>query len=330
MRRLRLGLVGAGIIVREAHVPALRKLSERFEIVALCAGRRSSAESLASDIPGAQVCDSTEELLARVDIEAVDIAVPIALNARIAKLAADAGKHVFLEKPIAAGIEDAHEVASLPGRFGIVLLVAETNRYVPGYMAAADLIESGKIGSPRVLHWDDMSIIGADNPYSQTAWRQAPEHIGGYLSDGGVHAAAALQMVAGPVASLHALTASFNPKLLGPVDTMLVNLRFSSGLPGTLTFSVGVPDAQAGPLTIHGTEGRLEIEPARVTVIRDGIREVIDMAGSDPFVDEFRDFHDAVVEGKPLRTSPDDAVRDLAIVDAALRSAQSGVVVNLI
>jgi predicted dehydrogenase len=308
----------------------LRTLSDRFEIVAVCAGHRTNAESLARSLQGTEVCDTAEELLARSDIEAVDIATPIALNARLAELAAGHGKHVFLEKPIAARIDDAPMVASLPERHGTILLVAETNRYSPGYMAAIGLVEDDRIGTPRLLHWDNMSQITAENPYSQTAWRQAPEHIGGYLSDGGVHAAAALQMVAGPVASLHALTASFNPELLGPVDTMIVNLRFDSGLPGTLKFSVGVPDTRAAPLTIHGTEGRLEIEPGRVTVVRDGRREVIDMAGSDPFVDEFRDFYDAVVEGKPLRTSPDDAVRDLAIVDAALRSAESGAVVNLI
>lgn len=329
MHRIRLGLIGAGIIVRNAHLPALRSLSDQFQVVAVCAGHRTNAESLSKEMGGIDVCDNAEEILARSDIDAVDIATPIALNAPLAEMAAAADKHVFLEKPIAARIEDAPAVASLPARFGITLLVAETNRYFPGYRLGAASVESGDIGEPRFLHWDNMSPMASDSAYSQTAWRQRPEHIGGYLSDGGVHAAAALQMVAGPVSAVHALTASFNPELLGAVDTMLVNLSFVSGLVGNLTFSVGAPEVQPQPLTVYGTEGRMYVEPNRVTIVRETETKAFEMQDQDPFVEEFRDFYDAVVSGKAPRTSPQDAVQDLAIVDAALRSAQTGDVVRL-
>ena len=329
LRRVRLGLIGAGIIVREAHVPALRKLADRFEIVAVCAGHRSSADALAAELGGIEVSDSPEELLARTDVEAVDIATPISLNARLAAMAAKAGRHVFLEKPIAAHIEEAPDVATLPERYPVVLFVAETNRYFSGYMAAAKLVEDGRIGKPRFLHWDNMSQISPSNLYSQTAWRQQPEHIGGYLSDGGVHAAAAIDMVAGKVAAVHAMTASFNPALLGAEDTLIVNIRFASGLPGSLIFSVGTPEAKSGPLTIYGTDGRMEIETNQITIARGDQTELVEFAGEDPFVEEFRDFYDAVVEGKPPRATPLDALADLIFVDAALRSAESGEVIRI-
>ena len=92
---------------------------------------------------------------------------------------------------------------------------------------AANLTRSGAVGEPRLLHWDNMSVMRSESAYSQTPWRQSPLHVGGYLSDGGVHAMASVQMVGGRVASVQAVTASFNPSLLGNTDTMSVNLSFA-------------------------------------------------------------------------------------------------------
>lgn len=329
LRRIRLGLVGAGIIVQRAHVPALKELAAQYRIVAVCSAGVESARHLAAALgPDVDVCSDVDELLDRPDIDAVDIATPIALNARLAEKAASHGKHVFLEKPIAAHIEQASEVAALPERYGIVLLVAETNRYLPGY-AEGGRLSASAIGSPRLLHWHNISLIGPENAYSRTAWRQRPSHAGGYLSDGGVHAAASLQMVAGPVLRVHALTASFNPDLLGEIDTMAMNLTFASGICGSMTFSVGIPNAVAGPLTVYGTAGRLEAHPNHVSIYSQGTERVIELGEMDPFVAEFRDFYDAIVDSKPLRAAPEDALADLRIVEAALLSAREGTAVDV-
>jgi predicted dehydrogenase len=197
MRKLRLGIIGTGLIVRGAHIPALRALSDEYEIVAVCSGHRENAEELAKEIgDSVAVADNATELLDRDDVEAVDIATPIALNRPLAEAAAAAGKHIFLEKPIAANVKDGEIVAELGRQHGVVLLVAETHRYMKAYSTAREILDSGEIGQPRVLHWDDMSLMDEDNGYSQTAWRQKPEHVGGYLSDGGVHAASSIAMVA--------------------------------------------------------------------------------------------------------------------------------------
>lgn len=323
MRRLRIGIIGTGLIVRGAHLPALERLSDQYEIVAVCSGHRTNAEALANQIgDSVAVADTAGELLARDDVEAVDIATPIALNRPLAEEAAVAGKHIFLEKPIAANVKDGEIVAELGRRHGVVLLVAETHRYVRGYIMARAILDSGEIGEPRVLHWDDMSLMDEGNEYSRTLWRQKPEHVGGYLSDGGVHAASSITMVGGPIASLHALTASFNPQLLGDVDTMLVNIRFTSGLVGSLSYSVGAFETRESPLTVYGSDGRIAIEPEQITITKAGGERVVAVPKHDPFEDEFRDFYDAVVNDKQLSVQPEELLDDLRFVEAALISAQ--------
>lgn len=330
MRKIRLGIIGAGLIVRGAHVPALRTLHDRFEIVAVCSRSRASAESLARTIgDDVEVVDDADTLLRYTDVEAVDIAVPIVLNAPIALAAAAAGKHVFLEKPIAATVQDGADVAGLPRRYGIVLLVAENHRYDPAYMMARRLMDEGAVGEPRLLQWDSLLQMRADNPYSQTAWRQQPGHIGGYLSDGGVHAVASLRILGGPIARVSALTTSFNPSLLGDADTMLLHLAYDSGLIGNLVFSVGAPEHERRPLVVYGTEGRLELGQQTIGIQTPAGRREIALPVVDPFVEEFLDFYHAIVDGTPVRGTPAEALADLQVIDAALRSAGSHQVVRV-
>jgi len=316
--------------VRGAHIPALQTLSEQYEIVAVCSGHKANAAALADEIGGSvAVTDNATELLARDDVEAVDISTPIVLNRRLAEQAASAGKHIFLEKPVAANVVDGEVVAELGRRHGVVLMVAETNRYMREFRMAREILDSGEIGEPRVLHWDNMSLMDEDNKYSQTAWRQRPEHVGGYLSDGGVHAATSIVMVAGPISSVHALTASFNPELLGDVDTMLVNIRFASGLVGNLNFSVGALESHESPLTVYGTEGRMSVGRKQIVISKRDSERVVAVPSHDPFVEEFREFYDTVVSGKDLSVQPEELLDDLRFVEAALLSAEEGRPVSL-
>jgi predicted dehydrogenase len=92
---------------------------------------------------------------------------------------------------------------------------------------------------------------------------------------------------------------------------------------------VGAPNPTAGPLTVFGTEARLDVDRNSVTLVGNGETEIVDVPGVDPFKAEFQDFYEAVVNGKPLRASPTDALNDLKIVAAALRSSQTGETVRL-
>ncbi len=330
-RRIRLSIIGTGIAARDLHWPPLHRQSDHFEIVAVCNHTRSKAEAFAQ-LTGQHPRITTDyhDLLAAPDIEAVDIVLPIALNAPVAIDALRGGKHVIVEKPIAGDIASGEEVvAEAHRRPEQILLVAENMRYEPRIRRARELLDAGRIGRVVMLHADVLSPLDPENPYTQTAWRQQPEHLGGYLSDGGVHQVAVLQMLAGPVTTVQGLVTSFHSGEDVP-DTMLANLRFATGAVGHLTYATDVHRREQSPLRVYGTEGTLEIHEDRMVLSNgDGDQEIPTAGGPTGLDQEFADFYTCVTTGKRPDVSPADALRDLEVIDAAIRSSRYGEVVEL-
>jgi len=330
-RRIRLGIIGTGIAARDLHWPPLHRQSDHFEIVAVCNHTRPKAEAFAQ-LTGQDPRITTDyhDLLAAPDIEAVDIALPIALNAPVAIDALRAGKHVIVEKPIAGDVVSGEEVvAEAHRRPEQVLLVAENMRYEPRIRRAREVLDAGRIGRVVMLHADVLSTLDPENPYTQTAWRQQPEHLGGYLSDGGVHQVAVLQMLAGPITTVQGLVTSFHSGEDVP-DTMLANLRFATGAVGHLTYATDVHRQEQSPVRVYGTEGTLEIHEDRMVLSnRDGEQEIPCAGGPTGLDQEFADFYACVTTGKRPDVAPEDALRDLEVIDAAIRSSRYGEVVEL-
>ena len=130
-RRIRLGIIGTGIAARELHWPALQKLSSLYEIVAVCNHNIEKAHSFARLIGGTPtVTAQYRELLQMPQVEAVDLTLPIILNAVAASDALHASKHVIVEKPIAATADAGRAlVTEALAHPGLVFLVAENVRY---------------------------------------------------------------------------------------------------------------------------------------------------------------------------------------------------------
>ncbi len=330
-RRIRLGIIGTGIAARDLHWPPLQRQSNHFEIVAVCNHTRSKAEVFAQ-LTGQnpRITGDYQELLAAPDIEAVDIVLPIALNGPVAIDALRAGKHVIMEKPIAGDVASGEAVvAEANRRPEQVLLVAENMRYEPRIRRARELLDAGDIGRIVMLHVDVLSPLDPQNPYTQTAWRQRPEHLGGYLSDGGVHQVAVMQMLAGPVAAVQGLVTTFHPEDDVP-DTMLANLRFASGAVGHLTYATDVHRREQSPVRVYGTEGTLEIHDDRISLSNgDGEQEIPCAGGPTGLDQEFEDFYACITTGKRPDVTPEEALRDLRVIDAAIRSSRYGIVVEL-
>ncbi len=354
-RRIRLGIIGTGIAARDLHWPPLHRQSDHFEIVAVCNHTRPKAEAFAQ-LTGQDPRITTDyhDLLAAPDIEAVDIVLPIALNAPVAIDALRGGKHVIVEKPIAGDVVSGEAVvAEAHRRPEQILLVAENMRYEPRIRRAREVLDAGRIGRVVMLHADVLSPLDPENPYTQTAWRQQPEHLGGYLSDGGVHQVAVLQMLAGPVTTVQGLVTSFHSGEDVP-DTMLANLRFATGAVGHLTYATdvhrreqsplrvyhGVASQRVGhgnvhrqeqsPVRVYGTEGTLEIHEDRMVLSNgDGDQEIPCAGGPTGLDQEFADFYTCVTTGKRPDVAPEDALRDLEVIDAAIRSSRYGEVVEL-
>jgi predicted dehydrogenase len=301
-------------------VPALLRLRDRFEIVAMHSRTQTSAAALAEQIGGAVVVVPTlDELLARPDVAAVDIVLPIDVQAGAVAAALIAGKHVSSEKPIAPDSATARRLMALhAARPGQVWMVAENWRYEEAFVRAAELLADGAIGQPVAFHWALYNALEPANKYYQTAWRRSGSFPGGFLLDGGVHYVAALRLLLGEIAEVTGVVRSVRADL-PPADTLAATLHFASGAVGTLlvTFAVGSP--WGTPLTIAGTAGSLRVDRGRIELARAGAEvEAIECARYNGVERELAAFVDAVRLGAPLRNTPAAGLEDLMVMERVL------------
>ena len=320
---LRLALIGAGTFARDAHLPSLLRHPDRFKIVAVYSRTQATAEALTAILPQpVQTYTELEPLLARTDIEAVDILLPIVPLPAAVRQAWAAGKHVLSEKPIAPTVTTGRallaEYANYPKQ---VWMVGENWRYEAAFLQAADLIRQEAIGDPLTVHWTIYTPITPTSKYYHTTWRRDGSFPGGFLLDGGIHHLATLRLILGEIVQVSA-TAKQNSPDLPPLDTMAATLQFANGALGTYltTFATGAPWPPA--LYIGGSQGSLRVQRKEIELTRGGSTERIECAGFDGVEKELLAFADAMQLGTPHRNTPQEALRDLAVVEALLRSAE--------
>ncbi len=323
-RPVRVALIGAGAFVRKAHAPSLLELGDAAQIAAVYSRTRASAEIVADSIPY-EVAVHTDlgVLLADERIEAVDIVLPIPALPGVVRQALEAGKHVLSEKPIAPTVAEAKALIAHSRSFADqVWMVGENWRYEGAFQAAAEAIRGGRIGRPVFCDVSLQLPIRAE--YQGSSWRNAGGFPGGYLLDGGVHHAAGLRAALGEIESVCALTAA-NREDLPPADTMGAALRFASGVVGTymVTYAVG---SSLGTDAVHigGTEGSLRVSRGELVVERDGESERQAFNVLISVREELAAFVAAVRDGAAHRNSPEEALQDLAVVEAMLESARTG------
>ncbi|MCG0314566.1 MAG: Gfo/Idh/MocA family oxidoreductase, partial [Calditerricola sp.] len=141
----RLGIIGAGGIAREVHVPVLRTFSD-VKIVAVADVDRAAAERLAGVHGIPHVMTDYRELLARSDVDVVLISTPNHLHAEMAVAALEAGKHVLLEKPMATCAAEAERIAAKARECGRILMVGMNNRFRPDAQQLKRYLEGGAFG----------------------------------------------------------------------------------------------------------------------------------------------------------------------------------------
>ncbi|KAK0664408.1 Uncharacterized protein DIS24_g819 [Lasiodiplodia hormozganensis] len=337
-------IIGSGIFVREKHMPAVQA-APSLTLKALFSRSLKSAEALASEAPNVDLYseDAGEgkgysDLLARPDIKGVIIALPIPAQPAYIKAALSAGKHVLSEKPIAKDVAEARELLEWYNKnidkSKVTWGVAENFRFFESYQYGAEKVkELGKVVSfSQRMH----ILVKEGSKYHATSWRKNPTHQGGFLLDGGVHFIAAVRMLvssAGDATSVSALTAQHIP-YLPPVDTVDAVWRLSNGASGTFSTSFAAPVGgheyrvvcEGGTVTTGF--GSAPMSPAFVTVQRAGVdgeerKEFPESSfGVGPEVEAWGEKLEK--GGFDERQAPEQALKDLEILEAMLRSGEQG------
>jgi predicted dehydrogenase len=239
MRALRFGLVGTGYWARIAHAPALGS-AEGIEFAAVWGRDFQAATALAGGY-GATAHEDFAEFLAAVD--AVAFAVPPDVQGSLAVRAAQAGKHLMLEKPIAVTVGEADALAEAVERAGVASAVFFTSLYQAGVRRWLAEVETAGDWAGASAVWLGSALM-ADNPFN-TPWRQAK----GGLWDLGPHLVALLWNALGPVTSVTADR--------GAGDVTHLVLHHRGGPSSVVTVGMDMPEAnQFFELFLWGPSGR--------------------------------------------------------------------------
>jgi len=267
---MRFGLVGTGYWAKITHAPALAS-TPGAELAAVWGRDPAATAALAAEY-GATACADFSSLVDQVD--AVAFAVPPHVQAPLAVRAAEAGKHLLLEKPVALSVADADKVAAAAEETGVSTVVFFTWRFNPEIRAWLTDARarggwSGEGWSGGAAIWLGTSLQ-AGNPFN-TPWRQQK----GALWDLGPHLVGMLWACLGPVAEVTAVP--------GTGDIAHLVLRHQAGGTSTVTTTQSAPEAAAGvTVFVWGAAGR-SVMPVElvdsVAALRTAAAELIAGAG---------------------------------------------------
>lgn len=337
---IRLGLIGTGLAVEKLHWPALRGLADRYVVTAFTdpsADQRRRFTGYSGTDPALAVADRAA-LLARDDVDAVLISVPIPHLYEVARDALAAGKDVFCEKPAGADAEQAAAFLALAAGYpDRTFVVGENYFYRDDLRYARALLDSGVIGRPHLMAW---RYAGQSVPrpggFTSTPWRHRPQYRGGVHLDFGVHHIAQIRLLCGDIARVHGAVQAANSTIDAPSDLALT-LVFTGGAIGSYTASF--PEIPLPPepndMRLYGTEGVLVLAGSeselRVTrSSRDATTHTTVFRGSDNgYRAELVDFADAVQFGVRPVGSVAQSVANAMVVQRALDSADQAAALAL-
>lgn len=225
---IKLGLIGAGRIGK-VHASAITTAIPAAELVAVTDVYKDSADALAQEYNIPFVADNHLEVINHADVEAIIIASPTDTHAPYIIDSAQAGKHIFCEKPIAADLAAIDEALEAVAQAGVKLQIGFNRRFDPTFQRVKQAIVDGTIGTPHLLH-----LISRD---------PAPPPIdyikfsGGIFFDMTIHDFDMARFLFGEVEEISVAGAVLvDPAIgeAGDIDTALITLKFENGALGSI------------------------------------------------------------------------------------------------
>ncbi|OLC16882.1 MAG: hypothetical protein AUH29_03970 [Candidatus Rokubacteria bacterium 13_1_40CM_69_27] len=267
---LRGAIVGLGNVAVHAHLPGWLQRSD-VEIVAATdtlPTRRAAAEAL---LPGARWHDSAAELMARGDLDFVDICTPPSSHAGLIRTALQRGLHVLCEKPLVCSVDELAALARLAAARDRVLHTVHNWHYAPIIQRTWTLLRDGAIGQVRRVVWQTLRTKPADGGDERNGnWRVNPDVAGGgILTDHGWHIFYVLQRWIGQRPTSISATLETRQHTQWPVeDTATLRLTFPEATAEVLlTWASNVRRTWA---EVTGTEGTIRLEDGTLVLKRSG------------------------------------------------------------
>jgi len=337
--KLRFAIIGTGNISSE-HISAVQNL-DGAEVAYIYGRNESVLKELSKEYNLSWTTDY-QSILDNSEIDVVDIVLPSGLHVEFGIKAAQAGKHVIVEKPIDVTLEKAEELIISCKEAGVTLGVISQMRFSDGMQEIYEYVTAGKLG--KIIQGDAyIKWYRSMEYYDSGEWR------GTYALDGGgafinqaIHFIDLLLSIMGPVKSVSAKTRTVNHNI-EVEDIGMVMVEFVNGAHGIIQASTAIFPGLPARLEIHGSNGTVIFENDKIvfqhikgdeqfSAVKD--EEISGAAdpknlNSDLFIRQFEDIISAIKQKREPKVSGEEAYKALELIIAIYESSNSGEPVEL-
>jgi xylose dehydrogenase (NAD/NADP) len=321
---VRYGVLSTAQIAVNRHVPSARAASNS-EIVAISSRDQTKAEQSAAELGIGKAYGSYQALLDDPDIDAVINPLPNGMHCEWTIKAAQAGKHILCEKPLAVTVAECRQMIDAAKANGVLLVEAFTHRLNPQLQCARRLVQQGEIG--------EVKLARAELTFSIRDWendvRVKPELGGGALLDAGCYCISAVRFAlnAEPVAAQ-----AFQHVRNGVDATMTGLLRFAGD--HVAYIATGMEEPFRCLLEVVGSQGVITVlnmfdEEADVHIAIGNDERVEKFSGPDRFQVQFERFSNCILQGKAPEFPPEDGLKNVAVLQALKQAADTGSLVEV-
>lgn len=344
---LGVGIIGCGMISR-FHARAVGEI--RGARVVACWDHKPANSALFAQEQGCRSYEKLADLLASRDVDAVTICTPSGAHLEPALAAAAAGKHVIVEKPLEITLSRCDKIIEACRKNKVRVATIFPSRFHQASQELKRAVDAGRFGRLTVgdayVKW-----YRTQQYYDSGKWRGTWKlDGGGALMNQAIHSVDLLTWLMGPVAEIRAITATLAHERIEVEDTAIAALRFANGALGTIEATTAAYPGYLKRIEIHGSAGSavLEEEDLKVWDFEKPDRRDTTikrrMAGqksggggaSDPkaighqaHARQFRDFFDAVREGRAPRIDGSEGRRSVEIILGIYKAAKTGKTVRL-
>jgi xylose dehydrogenase (NAD/NADP) len=338
---VRVAMVGVGWWTREQAMPAVAA-GDYCETTVVVSGSPTKAAAVRDDSDAVDRALTYDEFVAGEATDAYDaayVATPNAYHLQYVEAAAAHGKAVLCEKPLEASVDRAERLVAAADDAGIPLMVAYRMHTDPTVRRARELVASGLLGDPALVHGNmserilDLLDVDPDADADDLPWRLNPDVVGPGTSvmDVGIYPLNTARFVldADPVAVQGAMGSTTDAFAAVPDERAAFTVEYDGGVYAACTASQNA--AIASHLRVIGTRGEVVVEPAfypwqdrSLRVTRDGTTVDVDVSEVDQMTEEFDYFGDHLLSGTPFHADGPHGLYDVRTLVAVYEAADSG------
>ncbi len=260
MRRAGVGVIGCGFMGAHVHLPALKSIPGA-EIVAVSSRDANKGKKLMKKFKAKFHYTRHLDLIEDPRVDAVFVCLPTFLHAQTVVDAAESGKHVFCESPLALTLEDTDRMINAAKKAGVLLMPSQVLRFTPNYVKAKELIDEDLIGKPILVSYQELIPAAVlARQWSPESWIWQKEKSGGLLFTVSVFALDLLRWLLNTeIERVYSAEKTAMLEEFGNIEgfSAAIVLNFASGALGLMEYSsLVVPELETNRLEVIGEKTR--------------------------------------------------------------------------